>query len=289
MKRIAGFLIAIGVLFAAVTVLKSRSSGAPSSVASTEMSLEDRDRIRRFWEVYRRATDHRIAGQSRDAADEYTRALALNPEHQDALYYLGSMHFDLGDLAAAEQAWQRLVEIDPTSARAHSQLGALYFCVGEQEMLQPERATAEFQRALAINSEETGPLLSLGEIALVQGDLEKAHSYFDAVVGSNYSSVEAHFYKGYMAWKTGAADQASELLAAAARLAQPAEPAGGVPGEGDTRAGTAPMVSTPTRCGAMRDRVDQLAAIDEAVARKVGPTYREFDELLRDVRKKLPH
>ncbi len=289
MKRVAGFLLAVGVLFVAVTVLKSRSSGTPGSVDSAGMSVEDRDRIRRFWETYRLATEHRIAGRSREAADAYTRALALNPEHQDALYYLGNMDFDLGNLAAAEHAWQRLVEIDPTSARAHSQLGTLYFCVGEQEMLQPERATAEFQRALTINREETGPLLRLGEIALVLGDLENALSYFDAVVGSDYSSVEAHFYKGYIAWKAGALDRASELLAAATRHAQPAEPAEGVPGEGDTRAGAAPMVTAPVRCGAMRARVDDLTALDEDVARRVGPIYREFDELLKDVRRRLPH
>ena len=288
MRRLAGLLIAFGVLFAAITVLKSGSSGTTGSVDSTGISIEDRGRIHRFWEAYRRATEHRIAGRSREAVEEYTRALGLNPEHQDALYYLGNMHFDLGNLAAAEQSWQRLVEIDPTSARAHSQLGALYFCVGEQEMLQPERATAELQRALAINREETGSLLRLGEIALVQGDLEKALDYFDAVVGSNYSSVPAHFYQGYIAWKAGAFDRASELLTAATHHARPAAPAEGVPGEGDTRAGAAPMVSTPARCRAMQARVDDLVAVDGDVARRVGPAYREFDELLQDVRRKLP-
>ena len=288
MRRLAGLLIAFGVLFAAITVLKSGSSGTVDSVDSTGISIEDRGRIQRFWETYRRATDHRIAGRAREAADEYTRALALNPEHEDALYYLGNMHFDLGNLAAAEQSWQRLVEIDPTSARAHSQLGALYFCVGEQEMLQPERATAELQRALAINREETGSLLRLGEIALVQGDLEKALDYFDAVVGSNYSSVPAHFYQGYIAWKAGAFDRASELLTAAIHHARPAAPPEGVPGEGDTRAGAAPMVSTPTKCRAMRARMANLAELDEDVTGHVGPIYREFDELLQEVRRKLP-
>jgi tetratricopeptide (TPR) repeat protein len=288
MKRVAGFLVAVGMLFAAVTVLKRDSGTASNSADSTVVSAEERDRIRRFWDTYRRATDRRVAGQSQEAADEYTRALALEPEHRDALYYLGNMEFDLGNLAAAEQAWQRLIEIDPTSARAHSQLGMLYFCVGEEEPLQHDRAVAEFQRAAAINREETGPLLSLGEIALVQEDMETALDYFDAVIGSNYSSVEAHFYKGYIAWKSGAPAQASELLAAATHHARPSAPTGDVPGEGDTRAGTAPMVRAPTRCGAMRAHVDELAGLDAEVTRHVGPVYRAFDELLQEVRKKLP-
>lgn len=288
MKHVAGFLVVVVVLFAGVTLLKRGPSEPGAGLDSTELSAGDRDRIQRFWETYRRATEHRIAGRSAAAAEEYTRALALSPEHQDALYYLGNMYFDLGDLAAAERAWQRLVKIDPTSARAHSQLGTLYFCVGEEELLQPEKATAELERALAINREETGPLLRLGEIALVRGDLEKALSYFNAVVGSNYSSVEAHFYLGYIAWKAGAVGRASELLAAAARHAQPMEPAEGVPGEGDTRAGGAPMVRTPARCQAMQARLENLSRLDGDVARQVGTVYREFDELLRDVRRKLP-
>jgi tetratricopeptide (TPR) repeat protein len=288
MKRVAGFLIAVGVLFAAVTFLKSDSSETPADADSAEISVEDRDRIQRFWATYRRATDLRIAGHTEEAAEEYVRALALNPEHQDALYYVGNMEFELGNLAGAEQAWRRLVAIDPTSARAHSQLGTLYFCVGDENLLQPERATAEFERAAAINREETGPLLSLGEIALVQGNLENALYYFDAVIGSNYSSVEAHFYKGYIAWKSGAPEQALELLAAAVHHARPAAPSGDVPGEGDTRAGAAPMVRTPTRCVGMRARTNELAGLGDDVTRSFGRVYREFDEVVQDVRSKLP-
>jgi hypothetical protein len=287
-KRLAGFVIAVAILFAGVTFLKSRSSDTQGSLDSVSMSDEDRDRIRRFWEVYRLATDHRIAGRSAEAAEQYRGALTLNPEHQDALYYLGNMQLALGDLTAAEQAWQRLLEIDPTSARAHSQLGTLYFCVGEEEPLQPEKAAAEFQRALAIYTEETGPLLHLGEIALVQGHLENARYYFDAVIGSNFSSVEAHFYEGYIEWTTGDRAQAAELLAAAIRFAEPPEPVEGVLGEGDTREGAAPMVSTPVRCEGMQTLVGELVESDGGVARQVEPVYRKFDEFLEEVRGQLP-
>lgn len=288
MKRVAVFLIAVGVLFAAVTLLKRGPSAQPNGTDSTSLSASDRDRLRRFWEVYRRAVEHRMAGRSADAAEEYSRALALNPGHQDALYYMGNMYFDLGNDAAAERAWRRLVEIDPTSARAHSQLGTLYFCVGDPQRLQPRRAAAEFERASAINREETGPLLHLGEIALVEGDLELARSYFDAVVGSNYASAEAHFYKGYIAWKQGAFDRSAELLAAATHHARPAERTQGVPGEGDTRAGPASMVPIPSRCQAMQALVDSLSRVEGDGSRLVETVYPRFAAFLQDVRTKLP-
>jgi tetratricopeptide (TPR) repeat protein len=288
MKRLAGFLIAVGVLFGAVTLMKGRPAERTGAADSLNISPAERGRIQAFWETYRRATDHRIAGRLQEAADEYGRALTLNPEHEDALYYLGNMDFEMGRFGAAEQAWQRLIAVNPTSARAHLQLGTLYFCVGGEERLQPQRATTEFERAAAINREETGPLLSLGEIALVQGELDKAGGYFDAVIGSNYSSVEAHFYRGYIEWASGEPDEAQRSLAAAIEHAQPSAPSADTPGEGDTRTGSAPMVRSPTRCGALRAPASELATLDPEADLDAAEVYGAFTALLREVRSQLP-
>ena len=288
MRRAAGFVGVVAALFVVVTVLKHDAGPPASPIDSLAVSVGERDRIRQFWGVYRAATEHRIAGRPRDAAHEYRRALALDPEHLDALYYLGNMEFDLGSFAAAETAWKQLIALDPTSARAHAQLGTLYFCVGEGQMLQPEHALAELERAATINREETGPLLSLGEIALVQGDLERAHELLDAVIGSNYTSVEAHFYLGYLAWKSGVVAEAADLLAAAVRYAQPSAPVGEVAGEGDTRAGSAPMVRAPSRCGGMRAHTDELARVEGDMMQLVDPVYRAFDGWLEEARGSLP-
>ena len=289
MKRAAGFVVAVAVLYAVVAVLKGRSPTTSGGADSTAVSAADRDRVLRFWETYRRATALRIAGDPREAAAEYTRALTLDPEHHDALYYLGNMEFELGNFPAAERAWQRLIELEPTSARAHSQLGTLYFCIGGDTILQPDSAAAEFRRAAAINPEETGPLLSLGEIALVQGDAQRALDYFDAVLGSNYSSVAAHFYKGYLAWQSGAPEQASELLTAARLHAAPVAPKPDASNEGDTRTGARPMTRAPHPCESMRARAVELAAQGADGSGQVAPVvYREFDGLLREVRTKLP-
>jgi tetratricopeptide (TPR) repeat protein len=289
MRWIAAFLAVVGLLFVAASVVKRGGFDAPGTTDTTAPSADQRERMRQFWETYRQATELRIAGRSAEAADAYARALALNPGHQDALYYQGNMEFDLGRLADAQRAWRRLVDVDPSNARGHSQLGMLYSCVGEPAFLDLESAAAEFQRALEINREETGPLLQLGEIALLQGDLAQARSWFEKVVGSNFSSVEALFYLGYLAWKASASNRATEFLAAAAGHARPAERAMGVPGEGDTRAGKGPVAASPAPCRPMRAAVSDLGALaPDAVAHRMGPIYREFDALLESVRRKLP-
>jgi tetratricopeptide (TPR) repeat protein len=287
-KHVIGFLIVVAALFALVTLTKRAPSDVPESASTSAMSQDERDRVHRFWATYRRATEQRIAGELQGAADSYAEALRLNPEHHDALYYLGNMEFELGNSAAAEDAWQQLVELDPTSARAPSQLGTLYFCVGEDRPLEPERATAEYARASAINREETGPLLSLGEIALVRGAMDEATAYFDAVIGSNYSSVEAHYYKGYIAWSSGSRAEALDLLTDAIELAQPAAPSAATPGEGDTRSGLTPMVTASQRCAALRAHADALASWNADARPDVDRAYGPFDTLLRGARARLP-
>lgn len=288
MKWIAGSLVVAALLFAAVAVMKRRASDAFDQGDSTTISVEDRARMRQFWETYRRATDLRIAGRWADAAEVYATALTLHPGHQDALYYLGSMDFQLGDLAGAERAWRRLVTVDSSNARGHSQLGMLYSCVGKPAFLDLGRAAGEFQRALEINREQTGPLLDLGEIALVQGDLAQARSYFDSVVGSDYSSVAAHAYQAYIAWKSGATREAAALLVTAAGHAGSDPPVAAVPGEGDTRGGRAPMVTASMICRPMRVRMSDLARPGDEVARGADSLYREVDSILQDIRRSLP-
>lgn len=175
--------------------------------------------IREFWEIYRGATGDRVAGRIGAARDAYRRALDLNPGHEDALYYLGNMELELGHYEAAQAAWARLVQINPSSPRAHSRLGDLYACMDPGAPRDLAKAEAEFRRALELNREETGPLLRLGETALMRGNLADAVSRLDAVIGSHSRSVEAHFLKGYVAWKRAQPDSAAALFREAVSLA----------------------------------------------------------------------
>ncbi|MEJ2338154.1 MAG: tetratricopeptide repeat protein [Gemmatimonadales bacterium] len=218
-----------------------------------------RKRILRFWELYRQATAHRVAGRTREAAADYARALELNRRHEDVLYYLGNMHFELGEYGAAEQVWRRLVQVNPASARAHSRLGDLYMCTDLEEFLDLDAARAEFDRAHQINREDAGPPLKLGQIALLRDDLDTALGYLDAVIGSNYTSVDAHYLRSYIAWKRGDERQAEESLAQAVLYARPTELPAGTSQEGDTQTGSTPLVQTGVRCAEVLHAADLAA------------------------------
>jgi tetratricopeptide (TPR) repeat protein len=285
------FLILAGLLLliAGITLLKSRFAREETANEASTVTLAEREKIQNFWQQYREATDHRVNGRPDSAAEAYARALELNDEHEDALYYMGNMLFELSEFADAERVWKRLAEVNPTSARAHSRLGDLYLCYEREDLFDIEAAEEEFQRALEIYQEETGPLLRLGEIALILGDTAKVRYYLDAVTGSNYRSVEAHFLKGYAAWKAGAIADAGALFGTAVQYARPEEPPEGVPGEGDTKAGSAAMVSRQRHCQGTRALVDDLAEVsDSESASAMTPRYRRLDAVLQQARQQLP-
>ncbi len=261
--------------------------------ASTPIAADstNRDRVLRFWELYRQATARRVGGRTREAADDYARALELNPRHEDVLYYLGNMRFELGEYEAAEDAWRRLIAVNPSSARAHSRLGDLYMCPDLESFFDLDAAEAEFERAHEINREETGPPLRLGQIALLRGDLDAALGHLDAVIGSNYSSVEAHYLKGYIAWKRGDERQAEESLAQAASFARPKEAAAGAPSgasqEGDTRSGAAPLARSGARCEPAVYSAEMPALGDPVRLEEAEPGFCQLDRSLAEARAKL--
>ena len=277
------FAAAVLIVFVAITVWKARPAPVERAEGADAQTTAEQEDIRQFWTLYRQATQHRMAGRLGEAASTYQKALALNDRHEDALYYLGNMHLEQGHFAEARATWERLARLNPNSARAHAQLGDLFLCRSQDTLFDLDAAEAAFTRALAINSEETGPLLRLGQTALVRGDREKAQYYFNAVIGSNYKSIEAHVLKGYLAWKQGHAAQAATLLGQAATHARPEAPPQGVLGEGDTKPGTTPMMAGASSCMLFAPFIDAVADT-QADAPPADSLYPALDALLGQIR-----
>ena len=242
-------------------------------------AVSDRAGVDKFWAIMREATTYRINGDYARALESYERALALNPRHGDALYYAGTMQLELGKYAEAAGSWRRQLASDPSSARAFSQLGALFLCTGGDGPLIPDSADAYFQRAHEINKEETGPLLRLGESALVRGDLARAKQYVQTVLSTHATSAPAHFYSGYFAFKAGnvaAAEQEFEK----SRALPVAAVVAGATNEGDLRPSGA-LRQVSQRCAALR----RLS--EERTKSPMRDAYRRLDSLLAVARRRV--
>jgi len=243
---------------------------------------DDRAHIQSFWKLYREATAERTAGQMQRASESYARALELNPDHEDVLYYYGSMRMALGDFDDAARAWRHLLQVNASSARTHSQLGTLYRCTEPGAPFQLDSAEWHLRRAHEINKEENGPVLRLGEVALMRGDLASARRYFATVLATHAASEPAHFYVGYAAWKDNNVAVALEEFRAAVSTVGPS-PAR-VPGEGDTKRGNAPLPVGETRCNQLRALAERPRGTD--LERDMVRRYRELDDLLSATRRR---
>jgi tetratricopeptide (TPR) repeat protein len=177
--------------------------------------LGDRERAVAFWEAQRAGMDAIKRRGDLDAAiAAFRTALELDPGHGDARYYLANCLAAKGETEAALDELAELRRIDPGSHRAHKQWGVLRAAhARDREDLAAARAALE--RALELNREETGSLLALGELALLEGDLEEADRVLSLATRTNPRAVGGFFLRGWIARERGDGPAARELLAAA--------------------------------------------------------------------------
>jgi len=217
-------------------------SAAPPATERT-VAATDRASIVRFWEAYHQGTALRSRGDFAAAAAAYERALALDPAHEDSLYYLGQCRKEIGQPTGALEAFIRLVRVEPSSARGHLALGALLASADGSLPLDLLGAKQHFERAHAINGEETGPMVRLGEIAIVREDAARARFWLESALRTNPKCVEAAFLIGYLDWLEGRREDARAACERAIQAGSVAAPVKGVLGEGDRKA--APPLESP--------------------------------------------
>ena len=203
-------------------------------------------RVLVFWERLSAATEARTQRDFAQAARLYEEALALDPKHEDGLYYLGQCRRELGQPGPARVSFERLVEVNPMSARGHLALGALLASPDPGEPMDLAKAERHLRRAHEINGEETGPVVRLGEVALVAGRNAEAREWLEAALRTNPKSVEAAFLAGYLGWEEGR--ETGPLILRVREAAKVEAPVKGVLSEGDRRDSArvaAPPLSSP--------------------------------------------
>jgi tetratricopeptide (TPR) repeat protein len=192
-----------------------------------------RQRVVEFWKLYNAASRVRTEGDCAEAVDLYEKSLELNQRHEDSLYYLGQCRRELGEPVAAREAFERLVQLNPSSARGHLALGALLASPDPSEPMDLAVAERHLRRAHEINGEETGPVIRLGEVALVADRPEEARKWFEAALQTNARSVEAALLAGYIAWESG--EEPSPLARRVREAATVETPLQGELNEGDRK------------------------------------------------------
>ncbi len=110
-----------------------------------------------------------------DIVAAYQRALELDPTSAGAAVNLGTVFFHLKRWQEAERAYMRALEIDATYALAHFDLGNLF-----DERGDAERAERHYQAALKINPNYADAHYNLALLSQTRGDVMKAVRHWKA-------------------------------------------------------------------------------------------------------------
>ena len=210
----------------------SKQPTQPSSPTASA-TPPTREHVIAFWDSFRAGMQALKVEQNCDkAVPLLQKSLNYDPSHEDARYYLGNCLAAQGQIDAALAQYEQLTRNNPQSHRGFARWGTLRAMTARSpaHLVEAERA---LENAYRINPEETGALLSLGEVALLRGQSAVARQRLTAISQTNPRATGAFFLLGYLQWKDGHATGAGEMLARARQTLGPDWKPRGSTAEGD--------------------------------------------------------
>jgi arylsulfatase A-like enzyme/Tfp pilus assembly protein PilF len=117
------------------------------------------------------------AGRAREAAAQFERAIAIDPNNAPAYQNLGIAALRGNDLQSAEQHLTRALQLNPRLPLALNTLGVVYIRKGE-----PARAAEAWKRSFAVDHHQYDALYNLGLLAAQQGQREEARAALEEFV-----------------------------------------------------------------------------------------------------------
>jgi len=127
------------------------------------------------------------------AIQAYQRVIELDPTYGEAYNNLGIIYQEVGDFDGAFQAYQKSIEVNPRYEKAYNNLGILLFL---KDRYEESRET--FQKALTINSSNIESHINLGVLFKKQGQFDKAVEHYQKALSLNPLSGETHYNIGLL-------------------------------------------------------------------------------------------
>lgn len=208
----------------------------PANGSAAQAVTTDRERAVAFWDRHRAAMQAlKVERDLPKATRLFRAALALDPSHEDAHYYLGDCLASQGDVAGALAEYAELTRLNPQSQRGYSRWGTLraMTAASARDLAAADEA---LDKAHRLNPEETGALLALGEVALLGGRDRLAADRLGDACRTNPRAAGGLFLLGYLQWKKGDAAGAVRRLEAAREALGPDWKPSGATAEGDAAA-----------------------------------------------------
>jgi tetratricopeptide (TPR) repeat protein len=214
----------------------ARSQPARSTTASHPAPVNqptDRERQVAFWDKYRAGMQAlKVERNCPKAIALFRESLAYDASHEDSRYYLGNCLAAQGDIDGALAQYEQITRNNPQSHRGFARWGTLR-AITARTAADLGRAEHALDQAYRLNPEETGALLSLGEVALMRGQRAVAQQRLASVCQTNPRATGGFFLLGYVRWQHGDGAGAADLLREARTSLGPEWKPKGATAEGD--------------------------------------------------------
>ena len=132
-----------------------------------------------------------VSQKKKEMFDLLNRVVELDPDHDGAYRYLGSMARDLGDTELAITSFKALTRIIPYDDRYYRELAELY---RSQNRL--DEALQSYERVVTIRPEQKSARNRLGQLYLQTGDYPAAIKTFLSVLSPLEGQPEANGIRG---------------------------------------------------------------------------------------------
>ncbi|HEX9489076.1 MAG TPA: tetratricopeptide repeat protein [Stellaceae bacterium] len=153
--------------------------------------------------LMRQAMAFHRAGMLAEAAPFYSQILDRQPDHRDALHFLGVLSHQQGDDTTAVTLIDRALALDDGDPALHANLGIALKGCG-----QLDAAIDAYRRAIALAPGFPEAHNNLGIALYQQGKVDAAVSHYRAALGHRLAYADAHFNLAVALRKQGAPEEA---------------------------------------------------------------------------------
>ena len=168
--------------------------------------------------------DLKIVGLNYVLLDDYTdaikwleKAVELDNRNTDAWYYLGRAYYIKARLNEARHAFQRVLDLDPSNARAENNLGLILETEGK-----PTEAVEAYRKAIAWQEQPSQineqPYVNLGSLLEEEGRLREAAPLLEKAIELAPNDAYCHLTLGVLYRKVGETEKARRQLVRATEL-----------------------------------------------------------------------
>lgn len=127
-----------------------------------------------------------VGGKSAEAKNRIAARLAADPTKPEVLEFAGRAYMAMGDPKSAEQAWKKLIEVQPANLGAYASLGRLYWA---QKRL--DDARMEFEQYAKRDPKSIGAHTLLGMLLQLQNRTAEAQKSYERAIEINPNAAVA--------------------------------------------------------------------------------------------------